>query len=210
MTRRGRPPKFDRAEALRAAMRLFWEQGFEGSSISELAAAMGINSPSLYAAFGSKEALFREAVALYDEIEGEATAAAMREPTARRSMEALLRNNLIAYTDPNKPRGCMIVLSASIGKTQNREIRRYVAQYRRSTISLLQERLRRGIENGDVPPSADITAISTFFVTVLHGLSIQANDGATRDELHQVADAAIAAWDGLIGRWPREPEVAAL
>jgi len=198
MARRGRPRMFDRTEALRRAMDLFWVQGYESTSISELAAAMGINSPSLYASFGSKEALFREAVAFYDATEGEATAAALREPTARESMEALLRNNLVAYTDPGKPRGCMIVMAAAnIGKTQNEEVRRYVAQYRGSTISLLQERLRRGVEDGDVPPDADIAAISAFFTTVLHGLSIQANDGASREELHRVADAAIAAWDGM-------------
>jgi AcrR family transcriptional regulator len=204
MTKRGRPRTFERTEALRQAMGLFWEQGYEGTSISELAAAMGINSPSLYAAFGSKEALFREAVALYDETTGEATTSALREPTARQAMEALLRNNLVAYTDPETPRGCMIVLAANIGKTKNEEVRQYVAEYRRNTISMLQERLRQGIEDGDVPPGADIAAISAFFTTVLHGLSIQAHDGASREELQDVATAAMAGWDGMVARRPAE------
>lgn len=200
MAKRGRPRTFERTEALRRAMDLFWEQGYEGTSISELAATMGINSPSLYAAFGSKEALFREAVAFYDETTGEATASALREPTARRAMEALLRNNLAAYTDPGTPRGCMIVLAANIGKTRNEEVRQYVAEYRRNTISMLQDRLRQGIEDGDVPPDTDIAAISAFFTTVLHGLSIQAHDGASREELDDVASAAMAAWDGMVDR----------
>ncbi len=197
---RGRPRTFDRTEALRRAMDLFWEQGYESTSISELAAAMGINSPSLYAAFGSKEALFREAIAFYDETESDATMTALRASTARASMEALLRNNLVAYTDPGKPRGCMIVLAANLGKSQNEEIRHYVARYRRNTIELIRQRLRRGIEEGDVPPGTDIETISAFFATVLHGLSIQANDGASREELHQVADAAMAAWDRMVHR----------
>jgi AcrR family transcriptional regulator len=200
MATRGRPRRFDRTEALRQAMNLFWRQGYESTSISELAAAMGINSPSLYAAFGSKEDLFREAVAYYDQTEGDATATALRASTARAAMEALLRNNLVAYTDPDKPRGCMIVLAATLGKTQNEEIRRYVSEYRRNTIALIRERLARGVAEGDVPTDADIDTLSAFFATVLHGLSIQAVDGASREELHRVADAAMAAWDGLVQR----------
>ena len=198
MAQRGRPRTFERTEALRVAMSLFWEQGYEGTSVSELAAAMGINSPSLYAAFGSKEALFREAIALYDQTESEATATALAEHTARRSMEALLHNNLVAYTDPGTPRGCMIVLAANTGKTKNEEVRQYVAEYRRATITMVADRLRRGVADGDVPPDADIAAISAFFTTVLHGLSIQAHDGASREELQQVVDVAMAAWDGMV------------
>ncbi|MFD0207297.1 MULTISPECIES: TetR/AcrR family transcriptional regulator [Saccharothrix] len=198
MAKRGRPRTFERTEALRVAMSLFWEQGYEGTSISELAAAMGINSPSLYAAFGSKEALFREAVALYDKTESDATATALAEPTARRSMEALLHNNVVAYTEPGTPRGCMIVLAANTGKTKNEEVREYVAEYRRATITMVADRLRRGVADGDVPPDADIAAISAFFTTVLHGLSIQAHDGASREELQQVVDVAMAAWDGMV------------
>lgn len=198
MAKRGRPRTFERTEALRVAMSLFWEQGYEGTSVSELAAAMGINSPSLYAAFGSKEALFREAITLYDQTESEATATALAERTARRSMEALLHNNLVAYTDPGTPRGCMIVLAANTGKTKNEEVRQYVAEYRRATITMVADRLRRGVADGDVPPDADIAAISAFFTTVLHGLSIQAHDGASREELQQVVDVAMAAWDGMV------------
>ena len=116
MASRGRPRSFDRAAALRQAMAVFWQRGYEGTSLGDLTAAMGINRPSLYAAFGCKEALFHEAVALYDAVEGGATARALQdEPTARAAVEAMLCDNAEAYAAPDKPPGCMIVLGAMLG-----------------------------------------------------------------------------------------------
>jgi AcrR family transcriptional regulator len=181
-------------------MEVFWERGYEGTSISDLTAAMGINSPSLYAAFDCKEQLFREAVALYDATEGAATTRALAdEPTARAAFEAMLRDNVEAYADPATPNGCMIVLAATAGAVANAGVRELLAENRRQTLADLAERVERGIEAGDVPPGADAQALAGFYGTVLQGLSIQARDGASRDALQAVVDGAMAAWDTLVG-----------
>ncbi|WP_437655851.1 TetR/AcrR family transcriptional regulator [Sorangium sp. So ce1182] len=198
MAGRGRPRSFDRAAALRRAMEVFWERGYEGTSLSDLTAAMGINSPSLYAAFGCKESLFREAVSLYNEVEGAAVARAMREePTARRAVEAMLRGNAEAYVSPGKPSGCMIVLAATLGTQESEAVRSHLAEVRRGALVELQRRLDRGVAEGDLPAGTDTAALAAFYTTVLQGLSIQARDGASREALLAVVDCAMAAWDAL-------------
>jgi AcrR family transcriptional regulator len=118
MSVRGRPRGFDRSEALRKAMIVFWERGYEGASLESLTAAMGISRPSLYAAFGCKEMLFREAVELYEKAEGSVTDRALDNATsARAAIEAMLRCNIDTYADPRTPAGCMIVLSSALGRS---------------------------------------------------------------------------------------------
>jgi AcrR family transcriptional regulator len=198
-TRRGRPRGFDRDAALRRAMEVFWERGYEGASVSELCAAMGINSPSLYGAFGSKEILFRQAVELYAGVEGSITERALREgATAREAVERMLRENAREYTDPDTPTGCMLVLGATAW-TENASVREYVADYRREAHDALQERIERGIADGDLPKRADAAAISAFYATVLEGLSIQARDGASFEQLSTIVDSSMAAWEALAG-----------
>ncbi|WP_437723334.1 TetR/AcrR family transcriptional regulator [Sorangium sp. So ce861] len=204
MAGRGRPRGFDRAAALRRAMEVFWERGYEGTSLSDLTAAMGINSPSLYAAFGCKEALFREAVALYNEVEGAATNRALREePTARGAVEAMLRSNVEAYASPGKPSGCMIVLAATLGTPESERVRGHLAACRRGALDELQRRLDRGVAEGDLPAGTDTAALAAFYTTVLQGLSIQARDGASREALEAIVGCAMAAWDALAR--PRAP-----
>jgi AcrR family transcriptional regulator len=197
--RRGRPRGFDRAAALRRAMEVFWERGYEGTSISELTRAMGINSPSLYAAFGSKEDLFREAVALYDTREGSVTELALRrEPTARAAVEAVLRDNADMYADPENPSGCMVVLGTTTWTPHNEDVRTFLAALRHKPYELMRERLERGIDAGELPPGIDVQALAAYYNTVLEGLSIQARDGASRETMHAVIDCAMATWDGLV------------
>jgi len=204
MAERGRPRSFDRDAALRRAMQVFWERGYEGTSVSDLTSAMGINSPSLYAAFGCKEALFREAVKLYESTEGTATGLALTDqPTARAAVEAMLRNNVDAYSDPRTPSGCMVVLAAMTCTAENEGVREFLAGIRRGSIQTLQRRLKRGIAEGDLPAGTDTGAVAAFYMTVLQGLSIQARDGASRRALRIVADSAMAAWDSLIAPRPR-------
>lgn len=199
MAVRGRPRGFDREAALRLAMEAFWEHGYEGTSIGDLTARMGIRPPSLYAAFGSKEALFREAVALYEGMEGEPALAALREaPTAIAGIEAMLRANVRSYTAPDKPKGCMVVLAATTYTPSTEGIRDFLAEQRRAGTAAVRERLERGQAEGDVPPGADTAALAAYVMSVQFGLSLQARDGATREELDTVVDCVLAGWEATV------------
>ncbi|RZS36857.1 TetR family transcriptional regulator [Herbihabitans rhizosphaerae] len=196
----GRPRGFDRDAVLDAAMRLFWQHGYEGTSISDLTETTGIGTRSLYAAFGSKEELFREAVTLYNSASVISCGALDEEPTARAAIETLLRANADAYADPTTPRGCMIVLGAATGTPENEPVRRFLADCRDADRTAVSARLERAVGDGDLPPDADTEAIATFYLTVLHGLSIGARDGGTREAMHQVIDMAMCGWDGVVSQ----------
>lgn len=191
----GRPRAFDRDAALLAAMRTFWTQGYEGTSIQDLVQAMGVNKPSLYATFGCKEEIFREAIELYDRVEGRATSQSLAQArTAREAVETMLRANARAYAVAEGPRGCMIVLSSLLGAPENARVRAYLADNRLAGETLLKDRLAQGIAQGDLAPTADIAQLAAFYTTVLEGLSIQARDGAGADKLNTIIDTAMLAW----------------
>ncbi|MBV2159207.1 TetR/AcrR family transcriptional regulator [Achromobacter denitrificans] len=191
----GRPRAFDRDTALLAAMRTFWTQGYEGTSVQDLATAMGVNKPSLYATFGCKEEIFREAVELYDRVEGKATSQSLKKAgTAREAVESMLRSNARAYVVEEGPRGCMIVLSSLLGAPENESVRAFLADNRLQGEATLRERLAQGIAEGDLAASADLDQLAAFYTTVLEGLSIQARDGASIEKLNVIIDAAMLAW----------------
>jgi AcrR family transcriptional regulator len=194
MAERGRPRGFDRDAALRQAMGVFWEKGYEGASMAELTGAMGINSPSLYAAFGSKEALFREAADLYTDC-GNVWREIEHAPTAREGVAALLRGSARGLSDPDKPRGCMVVL-AGIGSASP-AICDDLRARREASVDLLRARLARAKRDGEIGADADVRAIALFYTTVQQGMSLQARDGASRRTLQQIADCAMAAWETL-------------
>ncbi|PFG96426.1 TetR family transcriptional regulator [Saccharopolyspora erythraea NRRL 2338] len=197
MSPRGRPRAFDRDRAVRVAMELFWRRGFDGTSLSDLTTAIGISPPSLYSAFGSKEGLFHEAVELYTSRERAPIARAVREqPTARQVVEAMLRDSADAVTDPEAPRGCLVVLAAT--NTADEGVREFLAARRRKDHALVEQRLERGVAEGDLPASTDTAAMTTFLMTIQQGLSLQARDGRSRAELHAVVDRAMCAWDSLV------------
>lgn len=198
MAERGRPRSFDRDAALERAMEVFWAKGYEGASMTDLTGAMGIASPSLYAAFNSKETLFREAVALYGALEGPALWSVVETaPTAREAIEGYLMATAAAFSRPDKPAGCLVVLSAVNAAGAGEAVCAELRADRARGVARIERRLRRAIDAGELPSGADTRAIATFYITVQQGMSIQARDGATRATLETVARSAMAAWPVL-------------
>ncbi|MBB1595146.1 TetR/AcrR family transcriptional regulator [Achromobacter sp. UMC46] len=203
MAERGRPRNFDRAQALQKAMEVFWSKGYEGASLTDLTEAMGINSPSLYGAFGSKEGLFREAVELYRETEGGSSRRALQDaPTARGGIQSMLMSAAERFTAPGQPPGCMIVLGAPSGSVNHASVGGFLCDNRRDMQGRILARLNAGVAQGELPASADTKSLAAFYTTVLHGMSIQARDGASRKTLQGVARQAMCAWDALTGGLP--------
>jgi AcrR family transcriptional regulator len=200
---KGRPRGFDRAEALRHAMRLFWAKGFDGASMADLTAVMGINPPSLYAAFGSKEALFREATDLYSETEGVGIWRSLHQSaTAKQAVEGFLRESAAAFSRAGDPPGCLIVLGALNANGNNAAICEDLRQRREANVAELRTRLEAAVREGELPAGIDCEAIAVFYVTVQQGMSIQARDGASYARLLAAADGAMAAWDSLTAGSP--------
>ena len=198
MATRGRPRTFDPDTALRKALDLFWERGYEGTSLNDLAQAMSIASASIYACFGSKEDLFRKVMALYGTTSGEPPRRALREqPTARAAIHAMLRATADEITRPDTPHYCMLILAAPTGAVENHTVREFLAGIRRGMVTENRDRLARGVADGDLTASADLDAIARYYTTVVQGLSIQARDGASRADLEAVITCAMAAWDTL-------------
>lgn len=198
MAERGRPRGFDRTQALAKAMELFWEKGYEGASMAELTSTMGIGSPSLYAAFGSKEGLFREAVALYSATDGAPIwASALAAPTAYATVEAFLMTTAREFSRSDKPRGCLVILSALHATEASATVRAELAARRAHSTRVLTEHLAQGIERGELPPTVDLEAVARYYITVQQGMSIQARDGADRETLESIARSALAAWQPL-------------
>lgn len=195
---RGRPRAFDRDAALSAATRLFWQKGYAATSISDLTAAMSIGSPSLYAAFGSKEALYGEALRYYGEnYEALVWSGFKAAPTGRAAVEALLMDSAAALTGRSgrtEPLGCMVTLSA-VGSEGHAELGAIVKSARGDGLRRLKERLARAQREGDLNDTADINGLARFAMAVQNGMSVMARDGASREELEAVARHTLAGWD---------------
>jgi TetR/AcrR family transcriptional regulator, copper-responsive repressor len=192
---RGRPRKFDREKVLAAAMRLFWEHGFAGTSMSDLQAAMNINPPSLYAAFGDKRALFEASIDHYQAGCGSfAVRALAEEITARAAIERLLREAAQIFSDPALPHGCMVVCSAINGTPDDEPIQLSLQKKRKQSEQMIRKRIERGIADGDVPADCDAVLLASYVTTVFQGLSIQARDGANKKTLDAVVKRSMQAW----------------
>ena len=190
----GRPREFDVNEALDRALDVFWKRGFEAATLPELTAAMGINKPSLYAAFGNKEQLFRQTLERYVNGPAGFVKESMAQPTARAAIEVLLNGTISAATDPKHPGGCLVIQSALTCGEEAGVLKRELAAIRDRGFVLLLKRLESAKRAGELPPDADCADLARFFTTVVHGLAVQAAGGATRTQLHRVAALALKAW----------------
>ena len=192
--RAGRPRAFDLDVALDRALEVFWRKGYEGTSLPDLTGAMGINRPSLYAAFGNKEALFRKAVERYERGPASYAYKALKQPTAREVVEALLEGVVALLTRPQNPGGCLMVQGALACGENAKRVRRELASRRAGGVAALRRRFQRAIDEGDLPASADASVLARFVATVMHGLAVQAASGASRKELLRVKDMFLRIW----------------
>jgi AcrR family transcriptional regulator len=190
----GRPRAFEIDNALEQAMKVFWRLGYEGASLAELTKAMGINSPSLYAAFGSKEGLFKAVLDHYDARRKSCMAEVLSAPTARAAAERLLSGLIELATDPDEPPGCLFLQGGlSCGPT-TQKIPQELARRRASLEETLTERFVAAQDEGELPASADPAALARYLAAVCNGILIQAASGVGRTELNQVAALAMSAW----------------
>ena len=195
----GRPREFDRDLALEKARDAFWARGYEGVSMSDLVLAMGIASARIYAAFGSKEALFREAVGLYEAGEGAFAAHALSEAgSAREAIERMLRDAVSVYTASGSRRGCMVVSAGTNCAVENDQVMAWLAEHRRARTQSIIDTLRAAQRAGELEAGADVAALGDCYATFLHGLSVQARDGVDAARLLAMIPCAMAALDKVL------------
>jgi AcrR family transcriptional regulator len=187
----GRPRSFDKEKALEAALQVFWRKGYEGASLTDLTSAMGIEKPSMYAAFGDKEQLFRQVLDHYQKGPANMTLAGLNEPTARRVIERLLRQSADAGSDPRNPRGCLYVQGALACGSEADWVRTELISRRAAGEAALRKRLQRAKKEGDLRKSADPAGLARYIMAVLHGMSVRSSAGASRKELRGIAETAL-------------------
>lgn len=190
----GRPREFDLDRALDCAIEVFWRKGYEGTSISDLTEAMGISPPSLYAAFGNKEALFRKALYRYVESRAEHWREALHAPTARAMVERLLHGSADFLTTKSNPPGCLFVRSTMACHEAAGEIRCEMGARGAAGEVPLCERLERAKAEGELPADFDAADYARYIVTVMEGMTVRAAEGASRADLHRIAELALKTW----------------
>jgi AcrR family transcriptional regulator len=191
---RGRPRVFDMDEALEKALKIFWARGYEGTSIAELTETLGVNKPSLYAAFGNKEELFYKALLRYASGPVAFVNDVLKEPTARKVAETFLFRAAEFLTDPQHPKGCMIVQGALSSGESAELVRNILIKFRKSYEDQLAERFTKAISDSDLSSKANPKCLAKYLATIHQGMSVQATSGATKDELLDVAHIALKAW----------------
>lgn len=191
---KGRPREFCLDGALAAALRVFWSKGYEGASMTELTEAMGITRPSLYAAFGNKEALFRKALDLYEREKLDYVGVALGKPTAREVAEALMRGALENQTSTCEPHGCLGVISAVACGAEAESIRLEVLERGKIAKCALIERFERAKADGDLPAHVDVEGLTGYLFAILQGMAVQAGAGASREDLERLIETSLMVW----------------
>lgn len=193
--RRGRPREFDEDTALDHALELFWRQGYEGTSIADLRKAIGITAPSLYAAFGSKEELYRRVLDRYLTGLGRCLADALREePTAHAALERFLFESAKNFSGAKNPPGCLISCAIPTCAPENRTVADVVSAKRMESVHKLRNRFQQAVKSGELPRGIDTGQLARFYGAVIQGMSIQALDGAGTKALRGIAETALKAW----------------
>ncbi|GMW00970.1 MAG: TetR family transcriptional regulator [Candidatus Hydrogenedentota bacterium] len=193
----GRPRGFDIDKALDQALLVFWSKGFEATTLADLQKAMGINRPSLYAAFGNKEALFMKALDRYAKGPSGFAKEAMEEPTARAATERLLREITEAISARGNPQGCLVVRGLMTCEDASPELRAAVETQRKELETMLRRRYDKAKKEGELPPDTPAADLAKFVQTVIHGIAVQATSGTSRRDLQRIAAMAMQAWPGL-------------
>lgn len=191
---KGRPREFCVDQALAAALTVFWRHGFEGASMAELTAAMGITKPSLYAAFGNKEQLFHKALDLYEREKLAYMTVALEAPTAREVAERLLRGALEMQTSNCDPKGCLGVISMTACGAEAEGIKSEVIARRASSQVAMIRRFEQAKAVGELPDGMSAEALSRYLLAILQGLALQGGSGATHEELDQLVETSMAVW----------------
>lgn len=189
----GRPRQFDYDEALERAMRVFWEKGYEGASMPDLTAAMGINRPSIYATFGNKEELFRKALARYSDQAVALFREKLEAPTVRAGLENMFCASADFLSCDQRPRGCMAVQGALAGSADAEAVRQESIRRREMVVDVLAARFAQGIADGDLPQDTDVQGLARFYTAVLQGMAVQSASGVTCDVLKNIAHRALDA-----------------
>jgi TetR/AcrR family transcriptional regulator, copper-responsive repressor len=194
---RGRPATFDRDAALNAAVSLFWRHGYDGTSISMLTEVMGVTPPTLYSAFGSKEALYREALTRYRQQETEANAEVLDgSPTVYRMLEGFLRTSASRFTAPEGGRGCMVSVGCVQSGPDGQAAVAATAAARGEALQRFIALLDAAKRKGEIPAETDSVVVARFYTAIVQGMAVQATDGADTGQLNALADFALAAWPG--------------
>ncbi|HEY1649596.1 MAG TPA: TetR/AcrR family transcriptional regulator [Terracidiphilus sp.] len=187
----GRPISFDKDAALEAAMLIFWERGFEGTSMADLTQAMGLNPSSIYAAFGDKHALFQLAVKRYMGLRAQYAVKALEESTLERFIRALFNNTVAFLTTPNHPPTCMTLAGAVGCSVDAKPARDLMTEIRKQNQVALRERLLKARKSGELPKEINVDDYTRYLSTIIAGLSIQAANGSTKAELKRTAQMAL-------------------
>jgi len=198
---RGRPRIFDKGKALEAAMVLFWRQGYEGTSMAQLTRAMRVTAPSLYAAFGSKEQLYGDVLDLYVSTHAGFISRALAAPGPIRGvMEHLLLEAATQFSRSEWPPGCLAASGTLRCAQAHRVVARATAGLRRRAQDAIHVRISIAVGQHELASDTDAAGLAAFYATVLQGMSVQAVDGATHEQLIKIGVLAVAAWPQNVAR----------